>query len=204
MKPSTVLALTPFLAAAYAKPVEKQPSRFDVMAVSEGPVQYRALALSSSFFYLGKGDGFTDSFCPPKVEEAGKCPPGKDTVFKDASTLDTVVPGQVLYVDFNYAVRATGPNGTEMEADGSHTKPDGIYTGFEYVPGSKHGQWEFHAHGSDGFLACPYGNDIYQVYVNSPNAKPPRGQDLGTCVLFNAGAFEYSLPANATAAAWRY
>lgn len=87
MKPSTVLAIAPFLAAAYAKPVEKQPSRFDVMAVSEGPVQYRALALSSSFFYLGKGQGFTDSFCPPNVEEAGKCPPGKDTVLKDAFTL---------------------------------------------------------------------------------------------------------------------
>lgn len=87
MKPSTVLAIAPFLAAAYSKPVEKQPPRFDVVAVSEGPVQYRALAVSSSFFYLGKGDGFTDSYCPPKVEAAGKCPPGKDTVLKDAFTL---------------------------------------------------------------------------------------------------------------------
>lgn len=89
MKPSTLLALAPFLASAVARPqpVEKQPTRFDVVAVSEGPVQYRPLAVSSSFFYLGKGAEFTDSYCPPNIEKAGRCPPGKDTVLKDAHTL---------------------------------------------------------------------------------------------------------------------
>lgn len=115
-----------------------------------------------------------------------------------------MVPGQAIYVDSNYAVRATGPNGSYIEADGSHSKPDGIYTGFEYIPGTQRGQWDFQADGIDGFLACPYGNDIYQVFVNSPDAKPPRGQKLDTCVKFTAGAVEYDLPGNATAAAWEY
>lgn len=86
MKPSTVLALAPFLGVAYSQPAQKQPARFDVMAVSEGPVQYRALAVSSSFFYLGE-DGLTDSSCPSDVEKQGRCPSGKDTVLKDAHTL---------------------------------------------------------------------------------------------------------------------
>lgn len=117
---------------------------------------------------------------------------------------DTVVPGQVVYVDSDYAVRATGPNGTYIEADGTHSKPEGTYTGFEYIPGSETGEWTFQADGIDGFLACPYNNDIYQVFVNSEDAKPPRGQKLDSCVPFTARTVEYDLHGNATAAAWEY
>lgn len=87
MKPSTLFSISSFLAVGFSQPVKQQPARFDVVVVGEGPLQYRALAQSSSFFYLGRGSGFTDSFCPPKTEKAGRCPPGKDTVLKDAHTL---------------------------------------------------------------------------------------------------------------------
>ncbi|CAG8216132.1 unnamed protein product [Penicillium nalgiovense] len=197
MKQSTILALIPFLAGVNSLTTHQKPARFDVMAVSDGPVQYRALATSATFFWLGKGDGWTDSHCPPNVEKAGRCPPGKDTILKDAHTLDTVVPGQIIYVDSNYAVRASGPNSTHIDS-GSETG------GFKYVPGDRYGQWEYQGDGFDGFLACPYNNGIYQVFVNSPDAKPRQGVKLDTCVPFTAGAFEYRLPANVTAAAWEY
>ncbi|CAG7931515.1 unnamed protein product [Penicillium olsonii] len=203
MKPSSILALAPFLGVACARPTENKPPRFDVVAVSEGPVQYYALAQSSSFFYLGQGDGNTDSFCPPKIEKAGRCPPGKDTVLKDAHTLDTVVPGQIIYVDSNYAVRATGPNSGADDEDKDNINVS-TSDGFKHIPGDQSGQWDYQADGVDGFLACPYNNGIYQVYVNSADAKPPRGQKLDTCVPFTAGTVEYKLPANATAAAWQY
>lgn len=217
--------MLPFLAGTNALPKAQRPGRFDVIVTSEGPVQYRALASSSSFFWLGKGDGFTDSFCPPDVEKAGRCPPGRDTVLKNAHTLvcspilslipskpmvnlsqDTVVPGQILYVDSNRAVRATGPNQSETGEDGSvqnPIKPGDLTEGFQYVPGDRHGTWTFKGDGADGFMACPHQEDVYQVYVNSPDAKP-QGHKLEDCMPFTAGAFEYDLPANATAAAWEY
>jgi hypothetical protein len=92
MKQSTILALIPFLAGVNSLTTHQKPARFDVMAVSDGPVQYRALATSATFFWLGKGDGWTDSHCPPNVEKAGRCPPGKDTILKDAHTLVTYSP----------------------------------------------------------------------------------------------------------------
>ncbi|KAJ5334425.1 uncharacterized protein N7506_008208 [Penicillium brevicompactum] len=206
MKLSTALSVLPFLAGTDALPKAQRPARFDVIVTSEGPIQYRALASSSSFFWLGKGDGFTDSYCPPDIEKTGRCPPGKVTVLKNAHTLDSVLPGQIIYVDSNRAVRATGPNQTEIEEDRTvqnPIKPDDLTDGFKYVPGDRHGTWTFKDHGADGFMACPYQEDIYQVYVNSPDAKP-QGHNLDDCVPFTAGAFEYSLPANTTAAAWEY
>lgn len=91
MRPSTFIPFASLMTAASAQPVESQPTRFDLVAVNEGPVQYRAVSQSASFFYLGKGKGFTDSFCPPKVEKAGHCPPGKDTVLKNAHTLVSII-----------------------------------------------------------------------------------------------------------------
>ncbi|KAJ5240593.1 uncharacterized protein N7469_002184 [Penicillium citrinum] len=204
MKPSIFTPFASLMAAASSQPVESQPARFDVVAVSEGPVQYRAVSQSASFFYLGEGKGFTDSFCSPKVEKAGNCPPGKDTVFKNAHTLDSVVGGQVIYVDSNYAVRASGPDGRSREIGGDSVKANNSIEGFKYIPGPQHGTWGYHNDGVDGLLACPYNNGIYQVYVNSPDAKPPRGQKVDACVPFTAGAIEYDLPGNASAAAWQY
>ncbi|KAJ5592747.1 hypothetical protein N7537_009651 [Penicillium hordei] len=197
MKQSTILALIPFLAGANSLTTPQKPAHFDLMAVSDGPVQYRALAVSSTFFWLGKGDGYTDSYCPPNVEKAGRCPPGRDTVLKDANTLDTIVPDQVIYVDSNYAVRYSGPKSVNIDSGGKTG-------GFKYVPGSRYGQWAYQGDGFDDFLACPYNNGIYQVFINSPDATPPRGQKLDVCVPFTAGALEYDLPANVTAAAWEY
>ena len=113
--------------------------------------------------------------------------------------------GQNIYVDSNYAVRATGLNGCYIEEDGSCSKPEGDSDGFKYVPGDGNGKWDYQAKGIYGFLACPYNNGIYQVFVNSPEAKPARKQSRDDCVPFTAGAFEYDLPTtNATAAAWEY
>ncbi|KAJ5253467.1 hypothetical protein N7505_012130 [Penicillium chrysogenum] len=92
---------------------------------------------------------------------------------------------------------ASGPNSTHIDS-GSKTG------GFKYVPGDRYGQWEYQGDGFDGLLACPYNNGIYQVFVNSPDVKPRQGVKSDTCVPFTAGAFEYRLPANATAAAWEY
>ncbi|KAJ5600071.1 hypothetical protein N7450_001138 [Penicillium hetheringtonii] len=187
MRRSTLIPFASLMAAAAAKTVGGQPTRFDVVVVSEGPVQYRAISQSASFFYLGEGKGFTDSFCPPKVEKA-----------------DSVVGGQVIYVDSSYAVRASGPDGRSHETDGGSFKFNDSIAGFKYVAGSNYGTWEYRNDGVDGFLACPYNNDIYQLYVNSIDAKPPRGQKVDDCVSFTVGAFEYYLPVNASAAAWQY
>lgn len=121
----------------------------------------------------------------------------------DIENKDTVVPGQIIYVDSNYAVRASGPNSGSQEAEGGKLNST-ISSGFKYTPGTEYGKWDYQADGIDGFLACPYNNGIYQVFVNSPNTQPPRGQKLDACLPFTAGAFEYDLPGNVTAAAWQY
>lgn len=86
MKLSTALSVLPFLAGASAVPTAQKPAPFDVMAVSEGPLQYHALATSSSFFYIG-GKSKTSSGCPIDVQKKGGCPPGDTTVFKNANFL---------------------------------------------------------------------------------------------------------------------
>lgn len=101
-------------------------------------------------------------------------------------------------------MRASGPDGRSHETDGGSFKFNDSIAGFKYVAGSNYGTWEYRNDGVDGFLACPYNNDIYQLYVNSIDAKPPRGQKVDDCVSFTVGAFEYYLPVNASAAAWQY
>lgn len=86
MKLSTALSVLPFLAGASAVPAVQKPAAFDVMAVSEGPLQYHALAASSSFFYIG-GKSETSSVCPIDIQKKGGCPPGDTTVFKNANFL---------------------------------------------------------------------------------------------------------------------
>lgn len=86
MKLSTALSVLPFLAGASAVPTAQKPAPFDVMAVSEGDLQYHALAASSSFFYIG-GKSETSSSCPIDVQKKGGCPPGDTTVFKNANFL---------------------------------------------------------------------------------------------------------------------
>lgn len=86
MKLSTALSVLPFLAGANAVPTAQKPAPFDVMAISEGPLKYKALATSSSFFYIG-GESETTSGCPSDIQKKGGCPPGDTTVFKDANFL---------------------------------------------------------------------------------------------------------------------
>lgn len=128
----------------------------------------------------------------------------KVTILLTYQSQDSVVGGQVIYVDSSYAVRASGPDGRSHETDGGSFKFNDSIAGFKYVAGSNYGTWEYRNDGVDGFLACPYNNDIYQLYVNSIDAKPPRGQKVDDCVSFTVGAFEYYLPVNASAAAWQY
>lgn len=94
MKLSTALSVLPFLAGASAVPTAQKPAPFDVMAVSEGDLQYHALAASSSFFYIG-GKSETSSSCPIDVQKKGGCPPGDTTVFKNANFL--VIPSPVSH-----------------------------------------------------------------------------------------------------------
>ncbi|KAL4922645.1 hypothetical protein BDW62DRAFT_196651 [Aspergillus aurantiobrunneus] len=201
MKLSVAVSILSFLTGINALPSSQQPPRFNIKATSEGPVQGFVLATSSSFFWLGEGevgkyDGLTETVCPEDVQKKGDCPPGVDTVLKNANTLDSVKPDQHIFVDANFAVRATGPNNV--------TDAESLADGFKYVAGANgKGEWTYQALGGDGFLACPYNNNIYQVYINSPDAKPSRGK-LGDCVPFFADAYEYQLPADATASAWEY
>ena len=50
MRRSTLIPFASLMAAAAAKTVGGQPTRFDAVVVSEGPVQYRAISQSGSFF----------------------------------------------------------------------------------------------------------------------------------------------------------
>ena len=80
---------------------------------------------------------------------------------------------------------------------------------FKYIPGDRYGEWTYDDGNVKGLMACPYNkgiNGIHQVLVNSKDAKPPSSK-VEDCVPFKAGAFEYTLPHNGTAAAagaWSY
>lgn len=116
---------------------------------------------------------------------------------------DVAVPGgQQLYVDSKWNVRLSGPDGSGMD-------PGSITGGFKYYPGDRHGEWTYDANGIKGLMACPYNyarNGIYQVLVNTSDAKPPSGES-NECVPFTAGAFEYGNPQNRNGSAlgaWAY
>ncbi|KAL2007415.1 hypothetical protein VTN00DRAFT_8853 [Thermoascus crustaceus] len=184
----SAVSLLPLLAAAaptnstLAARQDKTP--FTLSADRQGNAIHGLDINASGFgFWVG---GSPATFCPPDK----KCPEGKQTVFAPSgNALDVLVDrGQNIYIDQNGALRYTQAGQPDLPKD--------VMGGpFIYAPGSPSGHFGFTGSGATGWMACPLakqvnGQNVYQVFVNMPSAKPPTGNHAD-CIPFDGKATEW-------------
>lgn len=202
----SVVSLLPLLAAAaptnstLAARQDKTP--FTLSADRQGNAIH-GLDINASGFSFWVG-GSPATFCPADKQ----CPEGKKTVFAPSgNALVSVFPtsilprgrkkttnlekqdvaverGQNLYVDQNGALRYTQAGQPDLPKD---------VMGGPFIYNA--GNFGFTGSGATGWMACPLakqvnGQNIYQVFVNMPSAKPPTG-DHGDCIPFSGKATEW-------------
>ncbi|KAL1999085.1 hypothetical protein VTN02DRAFT_5074 [Thermoascus thermophilus] len=176
----SAVSLLPLLAAAaptntLAARQDKTP--FTVSADRQGNAIHGLSINASGFsFWIG---GSPATYCPADKQ----CPEGNETVFAPSgNALDVAVDrGQNLYIDQNGALRYT--KGGQPDLPKNAMGGPFIYNA---------GNFGFTGSGATGWMACPLakqvnGQNIYQVYVNMPSAKPPTGNH-GDCIPFSGKA----------------
>jgi hypothetical protein len=108
-----------------------------------------------------------------------------------------MVPGgQLIYIrtdgslGFTRAHSASYPEGAIVGGDLTYSK----------VQGAQFGTLGTRAFGAKGFMACPTGNQGYQVFAAITNATAPQG-DLAACLGFDALTIDAT---DTNRGAWQY
>lgn len=205
----------PLLAAAAPITEPAANPAFSVMAIrSASSIHYQPLNAAGQKFYLG---GKTASYCPAQVSH---CPPGNQTVFAPGGSSlvshnshsspkthilqrttttpannnqDTMVPGgQQVYIDPSGALSFTQAHSANIP-QGSSLGP------FHYADDEPWAHYSFAGWDATGFMACPAGDNRWQVFAAIQNATVPHG-NVDECLGFSAVALTYT----GDVPAWQY